>query len=105
MFIHNGSNYDNHFIIKALAKDSEGEFNCLEENTEKYKTFPVPITKEVKRITRFMVSLLSNLVDNLAEGIHKVKCKYGHDKKTVKRVKLNTKILTALLNVQTLKMI
>ena len=24
---------------------------------------------------RFMASLLSNLVDNLAEGIHKIKCK------------------------------
>ena len=100
MFIHNESNYENHFIMKELAKDSEGEFNCVEENIEKYKTFPVPVTKEVKRIARFMVSLLSNLVDNLAEGIHKVKCKYGDDKKTVKRVKLNTNILTAALNVQ-----
>ena len=26
--------------------------------------------------TRFMASSLSNLVDNLAEGIHKIKCKY-----------------------------
>ena len=26
-----------------------------------------------------MTSSLSNLVDNLAEGIHKLKCKYGHD--------------------------
>ena len=26
-----------------------------------------------------MASSLSNLVDNLAEGIHKIKCKYGHD--------------------------
>ena len=25
--------------------------------------------------TRFMASSLSNLVDNLAEGIHKIKCK------------------------------
>ena len=29
-----------------------------------------------------MTSLLSNLVDNLAEAIHKIKCKYEHDKKT-----------------------
>ena len=29
-----------------------------------------------------MASLLSNLVNNLAEGVHKMKCKYGHyDKK------------------------
>ena len=28
-----------------------------------------------------MISLLSNLVNNLFEGIHKIKCKYGHDDK------------------------
>ena len=28
-----------------------------------------------------MASSLSNLVNNLAEGIHKIKCKYGHDYK------------------------
>ena len=30
---------------------------------------------------RFIARSLSNLVDNLAEGIHKIKCKYGHDNK------------------------
>ena len=30
---------------------------------------------------RFLASSLSNLVNNLAEGIHKVKCKYGHNDK------------------------
>ena len=29
--------------------------------------------------TRFMVSLLSNLVNNLSERIYKIKCKYGHN--------------------------
>ena len=28
-----------------------------------------------------MASLLSNLVNNFSEGIHKIKCKYGHDGK------------------------
>ena len=28
---------------------------------------------------RFLASLLSNLVDNLAKGIHKIKGKYKHD--------------------------
>ena len=28
-----------------------------------------------------MTSLLSNLVNNLSEGINKVKCKFGHDDK------------------------
>ena len=31
--------------------------------------------------TRFMASSLSNLVNNLAEGIHIIECKYGHDNK------------------------
>ena len=30
---------------------------------------------------RFMTSSLSNLVDNLAEEIHKINCKYGCDNK------------------------
>ena len=43
---HNGLNDDYHFIIKELAK----EFHCLGENTEKYKIFSLPTTKEVKSI-------------------------------------------------------
>ena len=92
---HKGSNYDYHFTIKELAKGFEGEFECFGENTEKYKTFSIPIEKEVTNIdkdgnesvvtisykikfidsARFVASSLSNLGDNLAEGIHKIKCK------------------------------
>ena len=32
---HNVSNYDYHFIIKELANDFEGQFECLGETTEK----------------------------------------------------------------------
>ena len=28
-----------------------------------------------------MVSSLSNLINNLSEGIHRIKCKFGHDDK------------------------
>ena len=31
--------------------------------------------------TRFMASSSLNLVNNFAEGIHKIKCKYGNDDK------------------------
>ena len=79
--IHNGSAYDYHFIIKELAEEFKGEFECLGENTAKYITFSVPIKKEYdnhndKTMTykikfidtcRFMQSKLSNLVDNLSE--------------------------------------
>ena len=86
---HNGSTYDYHFIIKELAEEFEGEFECLGENTKKYITFSVPIKKENKidkdgndkfmKISykikfidsfRFMSSSLSSLFDNLSEGLH-----------------------------------
>ena len=41
--------------------------------------------------TRFMASSLSNPVNNLAEGIHKIKCKQGLDEKNAKLVERNTK--------------
>ena len=83
----NGSTYDYHFIITELAKEFEGNFECLGENTEKYIAFSVPIKKKIDNkdleITykikfidsyRFMSSSLSKLVDILSEGIHNNKC-------------------------------
>ena len=35
LVFHNGSTCDYHFIIKELAEEFEGEFECLGENTEK----------------------------------------------------------------------
>ena len=52
LVFHNGSNYDDHFIIKELAEKFKKQFSCLGENTEKYLTFTVPIEKEVKRIDK-----------------------------------------------------
>ena len=86
MKIYNGSKYYYHFIIKELAEEFKGEFECLGENTEKYISFSVPIKKEHdnnKTITykikfvdtcRFMPSKLSDLVDNLSE-INNKDCK------------------------------
>ena len=68
--------------------------NALTENKEKSKTFSIPIKKEIKKFdtdsnksvvkitskikfiikARFMTISLSNLVDKLAEEIHKIKC-------------------------------
>ena len=45
---HNGSTYDYNFIIKELAKDFKGNFECLGENTEKYITFSAPIKKKIE---------------------------------------------------------
>ena len=38
-----------------------------------------------------MASSLSNLVDNLAEGIHKIKCKHGVDNKKCKAHEIKCK--------------
>ena len=43
---HNGSTYDYNFIIKELVKEFDGNFECLDENTEKYVTFSTPIKKK-----------------------------------------------------------
>ena len=90
--IHNGSAYDYHFLIKELAEEFKGEFECLEENSEKYISFSVPIKKEHNNgetITykinfldscRFMQSKLSDLVDNLSE-INNKDCKTCMERK------------------------
>ena len=75
---HNGSTYDYHFIINKLAKEFDDQLEFLGENTDKYITFSVPVSKELdngKIITyklkfidsfRFMSTSLSSLVDNLS---------------------------------------
>ena len=49
---HNGSTYDYHFIIKELAEEFKGKFECLGENTEKYITFSATIKKQITRIDK-----------------------------------------------------
>ena len=49
---------------------------------------------------RFMASSLSNLVNNFAEGINKIKCKHDKIIENVNLEELNTKIACAFLNIQ-----
>ena len=108
---HNGSTYDYHFIIKELAKEFEGNFECLGENTEKYITFSIPIKKKIDNkdleITykikfidsyRFMSSSLSKLVDNLSEGIHNNKCSDCESNLDYIKIKKNQKLLLKCFN-------
>ena len=44
---HNGSTHDYHFIFNKLAKEFHGQLECFGENTEKYITFSVPVSKEL----------------------------------------------------------
>ena len=62
---HNGSIYDYHFIIKNLAEEFEGEFECLGENTEKYITFSVPIKKEITKKDKILkISYKTKFIDS-----------------------------------------
>ena len=90
IIFHNGSNYDYHFMIKELAKESK----CLLEKYWKIQHFFVQIEKEIKKVDkdgnkyiititykikfidndRFIANSLSNLADNLGNAIHKIKC-------------------------------
>ena len=125
MVFYNELNYDYYFIIKELRKKTEGEFNCLGENTETSKTFSVPITKYVRRIdknakeiTRTISYKLgftdnsslkknswSSAAVNYTDGIQKIKCKLNMFMKNLKRVELYTKIVSAVLNTQMLNVI
>ena len=80
VIFHNGSTYDYHFIIKGLASEFEGNFECLGENTvpikKRIENKNMDITYKIKLIDsfRFMATSLSKLVDNLTENVQNDKC-------------------------------
>ena len=94
---HNGFTYDYHFIINKLAKEFDGQLECLGENTEKHVTFSVPISKDLdsgetttyrlKFIDsfRFMSTSLSSPVDNISQ-ICKTNCKECEERRKIKSV-------------------
>ena len=61
---HNVSNYDYHFIMKELANKFEGKFECLGKNTEKYKTFSVPIEEESESESVVTISYKLKFIDS-----------------------------------------
>ena len=83
--------------MKELAEEFKKQFTCLGENTGKYITFTVPMDELIKMErklqknissilqlidnARFMGSSLLNLVNNLSEGVHRIKYKFEHDDK------------------------
>ena len=81
------------FYIKQLPEELAGKSTCLEENTEKYITFLVPIEvtrtdkkgKEFTKTISYKLQLvdsrrfIANSSSNLTELIHKIKCKYRYD--------------------------
>ena len=108
MVLHNGSNYDYHLIIKELAEKFKGNIDCLDENTEKYITFSVPLKKEIKNkklvtyklrfidSSRFLNTSLASLVNNLSKlgHINCKKCKERYSTKSECRyIKHKNKLL------------
>ena len=77
-----------HWKIHNPYSSNRNKVTKIDENGEE-------ITKGISYIlqfidsARFMVSSLSNIVNNLSKGIHKAKCKFAHDDKTVKHMELN----------------
>ena len=83
--------------MKELPQKFKKQFTYLGESIEKYITFTVPVEKQLQELIRmekklqkyilritiysakFMASLLSNLVHNVFEGIHRIRCKYRYD--------------------------
>ena len=64
---HNGSTYDYHLIIREVAEEFEGEFECLGENTEKYITFSVPIKKEITEKDKNGNDKITNIIAALCQ--------------------------------------
>ena len=50
-----------------------------------------------------MASSLSNLINNLSEAIHEIKCKYGHDNKKYETWKVKYKYCNCFLEYTSLK--
>ena len=86
IIIHN-ANYDTHFVINQLAKEFDGDLDCIGENMEKYITLSAKIKKKCddgKTIPyklrfidsfRFTSPSLSDLVDNLSGIFYNIECK------------------------------
>ena len=106
--------------MKKFTEKLRKQLTCLGENSKTYITFRVPIETEVTGIdkngeeitknesyilkfidsARFMTTTLLNLVNNLSEGFHRIKCKLRHGDKKVKHVELDISLAAVLLNTQ-----
>ena len=80
--------------MKERVEEFEKQFTCLGEGIKKYVTSKVPIEKEATAIDKNGEEITKNMsyrlqftasarfiVEFLSEGIHKIRCKYGHNDK------------------------
>ena len=66
---HNGSNYDDHFIIKELAKEFDGQFECLGENKKLQNFFCSKKKRKLQklRLTKHWNYILQNRIYQLCK--------------------------------------
>ena len=106
---YNSSNYDYHFIIKELGNKFEGQFECLVENTKKYKTFSIPVEKEVININKngnenvVAISYKIRFIDSARFIVTYYQILLITSQKEF--IKLNAKIVIAFLNLKVLTII
>ena len=79
--------------MKRLVKGCEEQFSCLRENTEKYITFLVFLTRILIVQDLWQTQILSVV---LLEEFIKLNVNMCMITKNVKRVELNTKIVNAI---------
>ena len=103
---HNGPSYDYHFIIIELANEFERQLECLWENIEKYKSFLIPIEKEVKVLIKMVMKELQlyltkkNLL--IAQDLYQVHYQmlFIISQKEFEFIKLSVKIVIVFLNIE-----
>ena len=106
---YNSSNYDYHFIIKELGNEFEGQFECLVENTKKYKTFSIPVEIEIININKngnesvVAISYKIRFIDSARFIVTYYQILLITSQKEF--IKLNAKIVIAFLNLKVLTII
>ena len=71
----------------------------MEKKLEKYIYFILQFIDS----TRFMPISLSNLANNPSEGIHRIKCKFGHDDKNCETCGIKYKYCNCFLEYKNFK--
>ena len=80
----------------------EKEASRIDKNREKI-TKNIPYILQLIDRTRLMASSLSNLVNNLSEGIHRIKCKFTHDDKKCETCRIKSKYCNCFLEYTSFK--
>ena len=104
-------------LVMSCQKNLKKALSVQEKKTEKYVTFTVSIEKEVTKTdnngeeitknisyilkfidsARFMANSLLNLLNNLFERLHRIKCKFKHDDKKCETCRIKYKYYDCFL--------